>query len=195
MKKEDIYKLEIQNAISCYRKSDASKWHCALWCSRVVGKYERGATVDLASSMAVSVDTVENMAHAYTMFEILCNSDGNIDEKIARLKNVRQYVFNARRSGYIYLSHFRALYDAMKRYGLTNAQLLSLLVDIVQAEGGLSSRDVDEHTSRKYGKQKNWMYFATLAKKELQKLRGCPDFPHEGSSVVDPAIEWLNDNT
>lgn len=72
MNSEELRRVYVQQAARAYRKSDKERWKSALWCSRVVGKYDRGATKGLAEDMGLSVDTVEDLAHAYMLFEDLC---------------------------------------------------------------------------------------------------------------------------
>lgn len=178
-----LRQIEFRQAINAYRKSDSSRWVSALWCSRIVGNYERGATLGLASDMGVSVDTIEWMAHAYILFKDLAKLDGK-----------RLYVFAARRSGYVYLSHFRALYNARERYDLSNEETFELLVDIVQAEGDISSRDVDVHVQNKWGKERNWQYYAQRAVKELDKVIQHPQCPADGRRILQEAYSYLGDN-
>ena len=67
-KDEKKLQLWFEHACAAYKNSDAGRWEAARWCAKIVGKYERGATIGLASDMGVSPDTVENLAHAYLMF-------------------------------------------------------------------------------------------------------------------------------
>ena len=103
-----------------------------------------------------------------------------------------QFVNTARKLPFIYLSHFRSLYDAKNSFGLTNEQVLSLLLDIVMAEGSLSSRDIDKHTRKKYGKEKTWFYHAQRANKELLSMVNSEDFPKRGRKMIVRVIEWLS---
>lgn len=136
----DLQLVARQQAAQHYRTGNKARWKSALWCSKVVGKYERGATVGLAQDMGVSVDTIENMAHAYMMYD-----------ELWREPKFRYAAVIARRSQHIYYSHFRALYDAWTGYNLTLHQVHDLIIDIYQGEGDISSRDVDRHARERYG--------------------------------------------
>jgi len=148
----DLQLIARKQAASHYREGNRVRWISALWCAKVVGKYERGATLGLANDMGVSVDTIENMAHAYMMYE-----------ELWRESNFRYAAVTARRAPYIYYSHFRALYDAWVGYNLTLHQVYELLIDIFQNEGAISSRDVDTHARERFGVV-NYI-------KELRRLR------------------------
>jgi hypothetical protein len=170
---ESLRPIFVQQAAKSYRKSDKARWISALWCSRVVGKYDKGATLGLATDMGVSVDTVEDLAHAYNIFEDLC-----------KLPDARKFVFQCRRSPWIYYSHFRALYDARKDYELTDEQVLQILMDIYQGEGEISSRNVSDHTRSKFGKPKSWGYYAKKAERQMQILLEQPETPRHIKRIV-----------
>lgn len=159
---------EVEWAAKAYKSSDKSRWHAALWCNRVVGRYQRGGTITLAREMGVSTDTVEDLAHAYQMF---------LDFQAVPI--YRTPVVMIRRMPYIYISHFRALYDARDRFHLDIDQCWGLLMDILQGEGSISSRDVDAHTVSRYGDTRTWDYYAAKAQKELHKALLCPDLKNK----------------
>ena len=123
--------------------------------------------------MGVSVDTVEDLAHAYNIFEDLC-----------KLPDARLFVFGCRRSPFIYYSHFRALYDARRDYELTDVQALQILMDVFQSEGGISSRNVSDHTRERFGKPKSWSYYARKVERDMQKLLDSPDIPRKIKTIV-----------
>ena len=165
MNDEKLIRLR-KHAQDAYVRSDRSKWVSAFYCGQIVGNYVRAATIDLASDMGVSTDTVEDMAHAYTLYR-----------ELRQMEGAAGFVRAARQASFIYLSHFRALYDARRNYNLSNEAVLQLLMDIVQAEGGLSSRDVDNHTRERYGDTRDWTYYANRAVKSLSKVLEQPNLP------------------
>lgn len=173
---EELRKVFVQQAAKSYRKSDKARWISALWCSRVVernGKGDKGATQGLATDMGLSVDTVEDLAHAYWIFEDLC-----------KMPDARLFVFLCRRSPWIYYSHFRALYDARKDYDLSDKQTLQILMDVYQAEGGISSRNISDHTRERFGKPKSWGYYARRVERDMQRLYEAPDAPRKIKAIV-----------
>lgn len=157
-----------ERAHKAYLKTDESRWTFAFFCGQIVGNYERSASVGLASEMGVSTDTVEDMAHAYTLYR-----------ELRQMEGAAAFVRLARKAPYIYLSHFRSLYDARRNYNLSNADTLSLLMDIFQGEGTLSSRDVDKLTRDKYGDTRDWTYYANKAVKSLSKVLEQPHLPRK----------------
>lgn len=172
---------------SAYCGADKGHWEAALWASRVVGKYERGATMVMAKATGVKVDTIEDHAHAYNLFQELC--DLSLEH--------RKFTFAARRAPFIHYSHFRAIYDAREKYQLSTQECFSILMDIVQAEGELSSRDVDTHAQGRYGKEPSWEYHAQKAQRELSKT--LLKLPHdkslmEGKQILQQAFDWIGDN-
>jgi hypothetical protein len=172
-----------KKAADAYRKSDDTKWVSAFYCSQVVGNYERGATLGLASDMGLSTDTIEDMAHAYSLYN-----------ELRRMPDAALFVRSARQSHYVYMAHFRALYDAKDHYKLSNEEILKLLLDIVQGEGQISSRDVDQHAREKYGDTRTWEFFAQKANKSLTTLLNQPDLPTDGRRIINEAFSWIGDH-
>jgi len=154
--------------VDAFVSADKHNWKSALFASRIVGKYDRGATIGLANDSGVSVDTIEDRAHAYMMFERLC--------KLQKGK-YRLFVFQARRLPYIYYSHFRALWDQKAARDLTDSQVLDLLMDIVQAEGDLSTRKLERHIDEKYGDLKSWEYYVEKTMKDVHNALQHPELP------------------
>lgn len=176
-----------KKAAEFFLRANQEDWKSALYASRVVGNYERGATLGLADETGKSVDTIEDRAHAYMMFERLCNFSQHPD--------VRRFVFAARREPYIYISHFRVLYDEQKDRGLTDVQCLDLLRDIVQAEGDLSSRKLQDHIISKYGDLKNWDYYTQQAMKDMSKALGHPKLPKHIRKKIEEFYDFLGKNS
>lgn len=164
-KKTRYYRL----ATDSYRRSDGALWVSALACAGVVGNYTVGDTRGLASDMGVSPDTVEDLAHAYLLYRELC---------LWNAGEFRQFVRNARRAPFIYMSHFRALYDIRRDHNLTIPQVLDLLMDVVQAEGQISSRGVEGHARSRFGDNRGWEYYARRTGKELVQTLQQPDLPN-----------------
>lgn len=180
-KKERCFK----GAINAYRKSNDDKWVSAFWCAQVVGNYDRGATLGLASDMSVSSDTVEDLAHSYQLYYELCGFDCG---------SFRKFVRSSRRQPFVYYSHFRALHDAKNKYDLSVLQILDLLMTIVQAEGGISSRDIDNHARQRYGKETDWTWDASQVQKKLNKLIQRPDLPTDGRHKASELYNWIGEN-
>ena len=171
------------NACTAYKNSDSGRWEAARWCAKVVGKYERGATIGLADDMGVSADTIENLAHAYTMYIEFCSK-----------QRYRGATRMAKAMPRIYYSHFRALYTARNRYDLTLAETFDILRDIYLDEGGISSRDIDQLTRDKYGKVKDWRFYGERVMKALASLNKSPDLPTEGREKSYALFNWLGEN-
>ena len=184
MNSEQLREIYAREAIKHDKKSDGSIWISALFCSQVVGKYAIGATLGLADDMSRSTDTVEDRAHGYSLFERLCKLDGGI---------YRKFVFSARRAPFIHFSHFRVLYDLQKTYELSDADIISLLLDIIQAEGGLSSRKLDAHARSRFGDARDWRYYAERAMKEIHKTLQEPSLPADGKAILTEVYNWLGD--
>jgi hypothetical protein len=163
-----------------YNKSDREKWKFNLWCNLSMygkdgrKKYERGTTLAIADEHGISEDTVEVSGNSYQMFREMCELDEG---------KFRSFVFSARSLKYVYTSHFRALWEAKERRNLSVADCLSLLVDVVQAEGSISSRKIDRHAQERFGDTRDWTYYAARANKELTKTLGQPDLPNDPEFV------------
>jgi len=182
-KEEKKLQIWYNNACTAYKNSDSGRWEAARWCAKIVGKYERGATIGLAEDMGVSVDTIENLAHAYMMFI-----------ELAFHARYRHATVMARNAPRVYYSHFRALYTARHRYNLSLGEVFDVLRDIVLDEGGISSRDIDGLISERYGKERDWMYYAEKVQKTLASALRSPDLPKEGRMIFSDAFNWIGTN-
>ena len=182
-KEEAKLQLWYANACTAYKNSDNGRWEAARWCAKIVGKYEKGATIGLADDMGVSSDTIENMAHAYSMYIEFCS--------VQKYRNATRM---SREMPRVYYSHFRALYTARNRYHLTLDEAFSILRDIVLDEGGISSRDIDGLIRDKYGREKDWMFYGERVMKALASLNKSPDLPKEGREKSYELFNWLGEN-
>lgn len=168
-----------------YRQSDDSRWVAAMGCAGVVGNYNRGETMGLASDLGVSVDTIEDLAHTYAVYNKLCEME---DGKF------RQFVRQARKAPYIYCAHFLALYELQRQYNLHDAQLLDTLNDIVQAEGDISARGLDAHIRSRFGDTRTWDFYGGRAAKELATTLQQPDLPNVPETIGNVyLIKWKVD--
>lgn len=175
--------LYIEKAYSEDRASNEKKWLSCLWSSKIVGKYAYGATIKLANRLSVEPDSVEDYAHAYWMFEEFC--------AISPLH--RTATFAARRAPYIHYSHFRVLWEAKSKYNLTIEKTFSYLLDVIQAEGDLSVKKLDERLKSKHDKELTWEYYGQQAMKAIHKTINQPDVPDHVKAVLLPAYEVLGD--
>jgi hypothetical protein len=174
--------LYIEQAYKADRDSNTKKWIECLWASRIVGKYEYGASLKLAARLNVEVDSVEDWAHAYKIFEELC-----------QVYQYRAVTFAARRSPYIHYSHFRVLYEAKERYKLTIDQVFGYLMDVIQAEGDLSARALDTLLKKKHDNELDWTWYASNALKAINLTLQQPDIPDDVKEVLIPAYNKLGE--
>lgn len=192
MDSEKLRAVIVEQGVKAYKKSDKEKWKFNLWAAKIVGntergiKYDRGATLGFASDAGVSPDTVEDGAHAYWMFEDLCNVEGG---------KFRRYLFAARRSQYIHTAHFRALWDVKEIYKLDLSQIMDMLVDIVQAEGDLSSRSLEGHARGKFGVSRPWDWYGNKAYKAIYDTLQHPETPKDVRKTLVEALEKLGEET
>lgn len=182
-KEEAKLQIWYANACTAYKNSDNGRWEAARWCAKIVGKYEKGATIGLADDMGVSSDTIENMAHAYSMYIEFCSK-----------QKYRNATRMSREMPRVYYSHFRALYTARNRYKLTLGEAFGILRDIVLDEGGISSRKIDGLIRDKYGREKDWMFYGERVMKALASLNKSPDLPTEGREKSYALFNWLGEN-
>jgi hypothetical protein len=182
----DLRRVYVQQAIQAERGANKESWKSCLWCSRVAGKYERDSVLALADDLGKSTDTVYDRAHAYFMFEELCGYKNG---------TYRKLVFSARRADYIYWSHFRALWDAKTSYDLSIESVMELLIDIIQAEGTISSRSLDEHVRSRYGKEKHWKYYAQKASKDIARIIASEAVPRRLRKDLKRTLKILQDKS
>ena len=174
--------LYIEQAFRADRDSNTKIWKKCLWASRVVGHYDYGATRQLAARLNVESDSVEDYAHAYNIFEELCN-----------VHQYRIVTFAARRAPYIHYSHFRVLYEARKKYNLTIEEVFGYLMDVIQAEGDLSTKGLENMLKSKHDHELDWTWYAGNALKAITLTLQQPDIPDDVKEVLIPACEKLGE--
>lgn len=172
----------VEQAVKFFRQGNEKAWITGLWASRIVGKYYDYATRRMADELEVEPDTIEDYAHAYSIFEELGKANRGV---------YREVVFWARRSKYIYYSHFRVLWEARERYGLTIEQVFGYLMDVIQAEGGLSSRKLEKMLKGKHAGELGWEWYSQQSLKSLNNTLACPDLPDAVRESLVPAYEVL----
>jgi len=160
-------------------------WYTAIWCHRAVGKYSVGETNSLAEAIGKSRDTVEDRAHMYAMFLDL----------ISLGQKEYSFVHSARRLPYVHPSHFVVMYDIRERYKLSNRKILDLLMDIVQNEGSLSSRNLDQHARERFGVERPWDYYAGRAKGSLWEMYNHRDTPKDVRKAAGNLWSLIGDQT
>lgn len=184
MNKKQVVDLCIEKAHRAQAASNKEIWVTCAMAARVVGRYEYGATLTMAARLSVEVDTVEDYSHAYAIFQELCNAHAGL---------YRSVVFAARRSGYIFYSHFRVLYEAREKYHLSLDEVFQYLMDVIQAEGDLSSRRLEKNMKEKHDKELDWTFYGKTAMKAIHNTLSCPDLPANVREVLVPAYEVLGD--
>lgn len=182
MDEERKIQRDIERAATNYKLSDNGRWLACYFASRVVGSYRFGATLELSERMGVSVDTVENLAHAWEMYA-----------EFRAVPEYRNAVRAIRKMPYIYYSYFRALYRAKMDYGLDTEKLFMLLNDILQAEGDFSLKDLEIHLIDRYGDSRDWTYWGKKAHKAIHKALQQPDLPKRARKKLRGAYEVLGD--
>lgn len=166
----DLHRVRVQQVIKAEGKANKETWKSCLFCWQVAGNYTKDAVKGLASDIGKSDDTVYDRAHAYEMFHDICKFDDG---------QYRQFAFMARRAPYITWSHFRALWDIRKSTNAHMAQIISLLMDIVQGEGELSSRNLADHARSRYGLDRTWEYYISRSISPLERAMSDPNIPIE----------------
>lgn len=56
------------NLVRFYRGGESDRWTAAFFATQIVGRYEKGATRELADELAVSPDTIEALARAAIVY-------------------------------------------------------------------------------------------------------------------------------
>jgi len=170
LSQEELHRIRVSQAIKAEGKANKETWKSCLWCWQVAGNYTKDAVKGLAEDLGKSDDTVYDRAHAYEMFNDICQyKDGKY----------RLFAFYARRAPYITWSHFRALWDIRKDYKMSMPKIISLLSDVLQGEGELSSRKLDEHARGRYGVERTWEYYVQKSISSLRKLLDDPNLPRD----------------
>ena len=106
-----------------YRKGSDYRWVACLCASRIVGKYDRGATLAMGKLLALSVSQIENLARAGVVYRWL--------RPLARdLPAIRKALTP---------SHFSVLGEMIRKYEPSLIQAVELLRDAAHA--GMSVGD------------------------------------------------------
>lgn len=161
------------------KRSDGEIWNSALFCwlaagPKINGRYADGSIDGLAGDLNRERDTVEDRVHGYELFQHLCLFEAG---------KFRIFVFQCRTAPWIHFSHFRALYDLQVSFSLSDADIISTLFDIYQAEGGITSRNLEDHMRKKYGIIRDWTYYGGKACKALALTLGQPDLPTTSEEI------------
>lgn len=175
----ELKKVYVKQAMRHDKRSDGEIWNSAIFCwlaagPKTNGRYADGSIDGLAGDLNRERDTVEDRIHGYELFVLLCNfEDGKY----------RDFVFQCRTAPYIQFSHFRALYDLQSSLSLTDADIISTLLDVYQAEGGITSRSLEDHMRIKFGKKRDWTWYARKALKSLINVFSQPDLPNTSEEI------------
>lgn len=173
---------DIERAALNYKHSDDGRWAAAFFAARVVGRYELGATIRLSNRMGKSVDTVENLAHAYFLYAEL-----RADPRYHRaVREIRKLPF-------MYYSYWRALWKAKQDYRLTLEQVWDILIDMMHAEGSLHLSHLEVHIRDRFGDRRTWDYWGARALKEISQVLNQPDVPDDVKATLIPAYNKLGE--
>lgn len=186
MNNNDKLKLQkiIKDAVRGSQHADNGHWEIARAANKVVGKYKKGATSEMAEAVGCSISTIEDHAHAWWIYTDFCLM-GDIH---------RETVFNARKLPFIHYSHFKTLHDMREKYNLTLEQAWSFFIDVLYAEGDLSVRALEYMIDEKHGEEVTWQWYLGRAQKSIWSALNDPGLPQDGRKVLNEAFEWIGDN-
>lgn len=100
----------VKRAAEAARSADRSLWLAGRIACQIVGKYQVNATKDIAFLAGRSASTVENWAHAYTLFvDLICAG----------------YCHEAKYFRKVFTpTHFWTMFDLRNKYNLTSAKVM-----------------------------------------------------------------------
>ena len=108
----------IQEAISKYREGTASRWAFAEASEKIVGRYERGATLDLAARCGISTSMCEDYARAGLIWKTALMQFPEQQKQLERMRAV------------LPISHWTTLADLWKRLEFELYDGLTLLEEV-----------------------------------------------------------------
>lgn len=117
----DIKEL-MEKAVKAYHSGTAHRWEFAECAEQIVGRYERGVTLELAAVLGISVSQVENLARAGLVWR---EALATYPDQVKQLNNMRAV---------LPISHWVTLGDMWKRLEFELHDGLSLLEEVAMAE-------------------------------------------------------------
>lgn len=174
----------IHEAMRGSQQTDDGHWKLARAANWVVGKYEKGATREMAEAVGRSISTVEDHAHAWLLYVDFCLM-GDLH---------RETVFNARKLPFVHYSHFKTLYDLKEKHNLTLEQTWGYFLDVLYAEGDITVRALEFMVEEKHGDEVTWQWYLGKAQKHLQNALNDPTLPKDGRDALKSAYNWIGDN-
>ena len=176
-------KRAIDDAVRGSQRTDSGHWEIARAANKIVGKYQKGATRDMAEAIGATAGMVEDHAHAWWMYVDFLNMG----------KAHRIWTYQARKMPFIHYSHFRVLYDLRQKYNLTLEDTWDYFWSVVMAEGTISVRALEFMVDEKHGDEVEWSWYCSKALKYLQPAFNDPKLPDDGREVIKKAIQWIGD--
>jgi hypothetical protein len=126
-----------RRAVAHQGKGQRELWASCFACARIVGKYDKGASLALADDLHSSVDTVESRAHAAEAWALMRAAFRGDSESFTRLKAVRAVL------GY---SYFVVVWKRIR----AEDDAYDILADLeVSASGGGGTRAFDRATRKR----------------------------------------------
>lgn len=163
-------------AADCYRAQDRQGWRFAALAACSGGTYK-----DLADYIGgVSPDKVESHAHAWEMYRDLWREYGGM-------------ITHVRRMPYVYISHFVVLHRIRRKYAVSLAVCYSYLIDVLQAEGDISSRDLMLQADHEHGLARALPYEANRARGALKTLLTRGDLTIDDRRLFVQTLERLEE--
>lgn len=158
-------------AVYCYRRGERNRWVTCMVAARIVGRYERSATRDMASRLSLSVSGVERLARAGMTWRVL------MPHKIRPLRDA------------LTISHFARMGALMRRHDLTTQDAVDYLT--IAAEEGMSveamAASIDgEHGGGRVYWDEYWIDVVKQAK-NLLVASDAPEFVYRVAKLV---VKW-----
>lgn len=178
---ELIVERDIDRAAQYGRKSDRNLWVAGFYAARVIGKYEKAATIAISDRSGKSIATVQNWAHAVWMYQAL-RLTGNF--RVVRF--YRQELT---------ITHFWTLWEKCNKYNLTSRDAVKYFDQMLdyRSQGepwsaDALAREIDAHED-KAGNVPGWSYYAPrLHNLYVNVLVAVAD---KKLSIPDAVANWL----
>jgi len=171
-----------------YFKQEATKnlWGVAEEAAFVVGKYS-SATKELAEYIGMSVDTIEDYARAWKLYESMFIAPYNDFEEVPELREA------------LTISHFVAAGRLQDKWNVDIYRVYSWLAECVESPTvRLSVRQlaqIAEADMNKSGKLVDWRrYYVPRLHKLARQMLTFPDLPKPLGAVLLWVLEWQEEN-
>ena len=183
---ETLAERDIDRAVTASRAADKNIWVSGAWASRVVGKYQKYATRDIADKADKDPSTIENYVHAFDMYTEL--------RKVRNCSELRRLRHN------LTPSHFWNVWQLRRKYDLSLESVADHLEQMViykiqgKPRGSETLRQEVDAQEDKLGNVPTWNYYAPRVRGMMTNIMVAKDTPEEIREAAEVIVRWFSED-